>query len=103
MEDLIEPIKNGWIIYTKSNCKYCNLAKELFHEENINIQIINCDNWLIELNKKEYFLNKIKEYVGKEYKTFPMIFKDGQFIGGFKETEQYINKNKIEFNILNDF
>ena len=27
-----------------------------------------------------------------DYKTFPMVFKDANFIGGFIDTQMYLNK-----------
>ena len=51
---------------------------------------IDCDDYIIE--DKEKFLLFIKERVNKEYKTFPMVFNDGNFVGGFTETQDYFNK-----------
>jgi len=39
------------------------------------------------IENREGFLAFIKELVGKEYRTFPMIFRSGYFIGGFTETK----------------
>ena len=36
--------------------------------------------------------NHKKNKANKEYKTFPMVFNDGKFIGGFTETQDYVNK-----------
>ena len=60
------------------------VEKKLFFVE------IDCDDYIIE--DKEKFLLFIKERVNKEYKTFPMVFNDGNFVGGFTETQDYFNK-----------
>jgi len=85
-----EPSNNSFTIYSKTNCKYCNLVKLILDENKIPFIEINCDDYLMQ--DKEYFLNFIKEKAKKEhiYKTFPMVFCDGKFVGGFVETEQFI-------------
>ena len=62
--------------------------------------MIDCDDYIIE--DKENFLLFIKERVNKEYKTFPMVFNDGNFVGGFTETQDYFNK-LLTFDEKSDF
>ena len=85
-----EPHSDIYTIYTKSNCKYCTLTKEFLINENI--IIINCDEYLE--NNKNNFLDFIKNLTDIEYKTFPIIFFDKKFIGGYSEILNY-EKNKI--------
>jgi len=84
------PIKNGYTIYSKSRCPFCTKAKVLL--ENENHIIIDCDDFLSDENTKQQFLQFMEELIGKPYRTFPMIFKDGEFIGGFTETKTYYEK-----------
>jgi glutaredoxin len=78
-------------VFSKSNCKFCTKVKILLEDKNIEYETINCDEWLNE--RKDDFLNFIKLITNKEWKTFPMVFNDkGEFIGGFTETENYLNK-----------
>lgn len=85
-----EPSDKSFTIYSKSNCKYCVLVKSLLNESSIPFNEINCDDYLVQ--DKQYFLNFIKEKAKRdhEYKTFPMVFCDGKFVGGFVETERLI-------------
>lgn len=76
---------NNIIIYSKSNCIYCEKAKELFP----NATIINCDKEL-EINKQQ-FLDQMKLKIGFSYKTFPMIFINDEFIGGYDDAVSYVN------------
>lgn len=85
-------INKGWVIYTKSNCSYCSKVKELLDGEKI-ITIINCDDWLKNSTSKIEFLNHMKNIIGYEYKTFPMVFYSNKFIGGFAETNEFVKKN----------
>ena len=54
-------------------------------------QLMRCDEYLLE--NKEKFLDFIKTKAEKEYKTFPMVFLEGKFIGGFMETKASIDIN----------
>ncbi len=102
--DFISPSNTGFTIYSKSGCPNCTKAKQLLHGYS-NMEIINCDEYLLE--DKEGFLNFIKEKTGGiEHRTFPMIFHDKTFIGGYKELEKYCetqNKNIDNFFELTDF
>ena len=84
------PSDKSFTVYTKTNCKYCVLVKSLLNENKIPFIEINCDDYLSQ--DKQYFLNFIKEKANREheYKTFPMVFCDGKFVGGFVETDKLI-------------
>lgn len=79
-----------FVIYTKSNCKYCKLLKELFEGDPESL-FINCDEELDQ--DKEAFLLKMETKIGKAYTTFPMVFYEGDFVGGYSETLQFLKKN----------
>jgi len=83
--DFFKPTSDGYTIYTKSRCSFCTKAKILLEEENH--VIVDCDEYLIDENTKQQFLQFMETLIGKSYRTFPMIFKDGDFIGGFSETK----------------
>ena len=85
-----EPSDKSFTIYSKTNCKYCVLVKGVLDENKIPFIEINCDDYLDQ--DKLYFLNFVKEKSNREneYKTFPMVFCDGKFIGGFLETVRLI-------------
>lgn len=82
----------GYTVYTKSECGWCRRVKELLPDA----LIINCDAFLKEDRSK--FLEKMRLAIGKEHRTFPMVFYDGAFIGGYEDT-----KNFVDFDITKDF
>jgi glutaredoxin-related protein len=88
--DYILPNSQGYTIYSKSGCPFCTKVKRLLEKEAPSPLLVDCDDYLVE--NKEAFLVFIKEMAGKEYKTFPMIFHNGDFIGGFSETKEYYEK-----------
>ena len=85
-----------YTIYTKSSCTYCVKVKDLLKEKGLSYSEINCDSDLENPEKKEIFLKLIKEMTNKEYKTFPMVFRDDIFIGGFTQTIELILKEEDE-------
>ena len=54
-----EPSNDSFTIYSKTNCRYCNVVKSLLNEHKIPFNEINCDDYLSQ--DKQYFLNFIKE------------------------------------------
>jgi len=68
----------------------------LLQNERVPPLFVNCDNFLLE--NKEEFLTLMKSLIGYEYKTFPMIFKNGIFIGGYAKTQDFYEQSKIVAN-----
>jgi glutaredoxin len=89
------PLQEGFTIYSKSGCPNCINVKKILQEDNIEYLIIDCDEYLIE--ERENFLKFIQNLTGKEWKLFPIVFFDNIFLGGFKETKEYIDKKYISF------
>jgi glutaredoxin len=87
---MFEPLDAGFTIYTKTECSFCTKVKKLLLDKQIFFLDVQCDEFLRE--DKEAFLSFIKKIANKEHRTFPMVFKDGKFIGGFTDTEMYFDK-----------
>lgn len=73
------PESSGYTIYTKTGCKWCVQAKRFFTEAHT----VNCDQML--LDDRKAFLVEMDALTGG-HRTFPMIFYDNQFIGGYHES-----------------
>jgi len=89
------PSDTGFTIYSKSGCPNCLKIKALLNEKNLKFNLINSDEYIFE--DKEGFLNFIKQIAKVEVKTFPMIFYDKQFIGGYNETLKFIDELILDF------
>lgn len=87
-----EPTNNGFFIYSKTKCSYCDKVKQLLKNNRYSYSEVNCDEYLSNETKKESFLSFIELLTNRDYRTFPMVFKDGVFIGGFTDTREYIEK-----------
>lgn len=69
-----------YTIITRNNCKYCDMAKKLLKECNINFTVYN-----IEEGSSKWILSLMKE---ANIKTVPQIFStDGKLIGGYRDLE----------------
>lgn len=74
-------------VYTASYCSYCVQAKALLKRENLSFEEINLDDQP-ELRHKLSSENN-------GYRTVPMIFVNGKFIGGYTELVQWQREGKL--------
>jgi glutaredoxin len=67
-------------------------VKELLHSEieNGGAIIINSDSYLQE--NRDSFLQFIFQMTNIHYRTFPMVFFEGTFIGGYTETKKWLEQ-----------
>jgi len=89
-EDFPRPTPDTFTIYSKSGCKNCVEAKRLLAAVVPKIIVVDCDEFLIE--DREGFLTFMRTIAEKECKTFPMIFCEGKYIGGFADTQEYYKR-----------
>jgi len=89
------PTKSGFSIYSKSGCPNCSKVKSFLKDNNYDFNVIDCDEYLIET--KDDFLEFIKNLAQKECRVFPIIFFNGNFVGGFNETKELVDKLSITF------
>jgi glutaredoxin len=75
------PDPSGFTIYTKQGCKFCAHAKRVF----ATAIFYSCDKWL--LTDRDAFLEQMDKHT-EGFRMFPMIFKDGKFLGGYTESVQ---------------
>jgi glutaredoxin len=88
--EFVEPNMIGFTIYSKSGCPNCTKVKQLIKEKNFLFNVVDSDDYLIE--DKEAFLKFIEDKAETSYRTFPIVFYDGKFVGGFIHTTEFINK-----------
>jgi len=88
--EIPEP-KNGEItVYSKSGCINCVKVKTLLKDKNLKFIVIDCDEYILE--DKDAFLTFIQQLAGQEYKSFPMVFDEKYFVGGFTATVKHLEK-----------
>ena len=69
-------------IYSKDNCSYCIKTRKLLDEKNINYTLIKPSLKMV---------NELKEETG--HTTFPFIFKDKNFLGGYSQLLDYFDES----------
>jgi glutaredoxin len=82
---------SGFTIYTKSKCSYCTKAKDNFP----GALVINCDYFYKEDKRK--FLETMDKMSGRQPRTFPMIFKEKRYIGGYEDTRDMGFNSNLDF------
>lgn len=75
------------VIYSKVYCPYCDRAKALFKNKNVNYEEIMVDD-------KPELYEKLKEQTGM--RTVPQIFIDDQLIGGYTELAALDHAGKLD-------
>ena len=96
--EFISPENNGFTVYSKSGCPNCMSVKNLIKSKHFLMNEINCDEYL--LDDKEGFLQFIEGIAQTSYRTFPMVFYEGRFIGGLTHTTEFINKLLLLFEYI---
>ena len=89
-----------YTVYTKSNCPYCEKIKILMDEYGENVNYITCDEWLI--TKRILFLNIMRVKTQKDEITFPIVFFEGNYLGGFNEYEMKMKVKMVNFSMSMD-
>lgn len=88
--NILNILKNKYVLYTKIGCPYCVDAKELLLSRGL--RFIAKDYKDLDDNEKTRIIEKIKIYNnGEDYKYFPKIFRNNEFIGGFDKLCKILN------------
>lgn len=98
MEDYITPNNTDFTVYCKSGCNNCIIVKNLLKSNNLNFNVVDCDEYI--LQDKTRFLSFIKELSNKEITSFPIIFYNKNIIGGYNETINFVDTLLCFDNIL---
>jgi len=99
--EIINPNEKDFTIYSRSGCHYCTKVKQLLKSKSYNFFIVDCDEYVLE--DKEEFFNHMKSLTNNEIKGFPIVFYNNNFIGGYIETKDYLNKLEVFDKISDDF
>ncbi len=81
------PTPCGFTIYSKTGCTYCEKVKAFLTDAGHEYTIINCDE-ILKTNKIE-FLEFIESIANIPYNTFPMVFHNKNFVGGYTDTVKF--------------
>ena len=86
MDSILPPVTKGYTIYTKSGCTFCTKAKTMLRNEPVTM--VDCDDALIE-SRAEFF-ELLRSYgMSSTHTTFPLIFYNAVFLGGYTQTRAF--------------
>ena len=82
------PTKEVWTIYTMKGCGYCNDAKKLLKarkekKRGVRVNVIKGEG-------SPSVVRKMKAIGRENYDTWPKIFLNGKFIGGYSDLSKRI-------------
>jgi len=86
-----EPRPLGYTVYTKSGCPFCDKALTALQGVSF-VEWVSADAYLVDPESKEAFLRAIEAFAGEKWRTFPMVFHDGRFVGGYTDLLSYLAK-----------
>ena len=81
------------LIYTKDNCPYCDWAKQLLQKKNVNYTENKIGSGIMREEFIQLFPNQ---------KTVPLIFVDGNKIGGYAELQEFFNNESGKTFLVED-
>ncbi|XP_005348519.1 glutaredoxin 2 isoform X1 [Microtus ochrogaster] len=85
-----ETISNNCVvIFSKTSCSYCSMAKKIFHDMNVNYKAVELD--MLEYGSQ--FQDALHKMTGE--RTVPRIFVNGTFIGGAMDTHRLHKEGKL--------
>ena len=88
-----------FIIYGKSDCKYCRMSKKMLGDipDYIEYKYIALDND----EKRHKFYKEMTDKLGEEINTVPQIYFNEVYVGGYDKLKKFLKKNKLfNFNKL---
>ncbi|KAB1258837.1 Glutaredoxin-2; mitochondrial [Camelus dromedarius] len=80
---------NCVVIFSKTSCSYCTMAKKLFHDMNVHYKVVELD--MLEYGSQ--FQDALYRMTGE--RTVPRIFVNGTFIGGATDTHRLHKEGKL--------
>lgn len=75
------------ILYTKDNCPYCRMAKDLLTARNVTFEEVRID---LDENKRDEMIKLSNR------RTVPQIFINGQSIGGYDDLAALAKSGKLD-------
>lgn len=88
-------MKDTVALYSKDECVYCSLVKELFERHNINYKLLS--------EEEDLILQKL--YPGRKYNTVPRVYLSdemgGMYVGGYERVWELL-KPRVNYQKLSD-
>ena len=84
-----KPQKKGFTVYGRAGCPYCDRTVELLKTSGERFKYFQRER--LEASRYQ-FHEDLAKYIGNYGKTFPLIFYNGKFIGGYSELKKSMDR-----------
>ncbi len=72
-------------VYGSSQCVWCDRVAKLLEDSGIDIE-------KIDISQGKEFIKEMQDAAGKKVNTVPQVIIDDEYVGGYTETERFLNR-----------
>ena len=72
-------------VYSTPRCSWCDRVARMLEEHGSTIE-------KIDVSESKELLKEMQKAAGEKVTTVPQVVVDGKYVGGFTETERYLNR-----------
>ena len=72
-------------VYGSSQCVWCDRVAKLLEDSGIDIE-------KIDISQGKEFIKEMQDAAGKKVNTVPQVIIDNEYVGGYTETERFLNR-----------
>ena len=72
-------------VYGSSQCVWCDRVAKLLEDCGIDIE-------KIDISQGKEFIKEMQDAAGKKVNTVPQVIIDDEYVGGYTETERFLNR-----------
>lgn len=92
--DVGKPQDRGYTVYGSPDCSYCVKVAQLLESKGISFQYYNVDQYYGRPERKRFF-EQASKVIGQAITTIPVVFLDGEYIGGYQATKVLLDKSDL--------
>ena len=72
-------------VYGSSQCVWCDRVAKLLEDIGVEIE-------KIDVSQGKEFIKEMQDAAGKKGNTVPQVIIDNEYVGGYTETERFLNR-----------
>ena len=72
-------------IYGSSHCTWCDRVAKLLEDNGADIE-------KVDISQDREFIKEMQEAAGVKVNTVPQVIIDDEYVGGYTETERFLNR-----------
>ena len=72
-------------VYGSSQCVWCDRVAKLLEDSVADIE-------KVDVSQGKEYIKEMQEAAGEKVNTVPQVIIDGEYVGGYTETERFLNR-----------